>query len=142
MSNLPADATLKMLAAAIKARWICEQAYQQLKEELGLDHFEGRSWTGLHRHALMTMIAYAFLQTRRLKAAGRKKESGDRRHNPACQRSDRPSSTSSHDRQPDDAHTVHCLLQTRSIRMCQSSARRVIVERDFTKRRLFPSCRW
>ena len=75
VSNLPADAALKMLAAAIKARWICEQAHQQLKEELGLDHFEGRSWTGLHRHALMTMIAYAFLQSRRLKAAGRKKKS-------------------------------------------------------------------
>ena len=75
VSNLPADASLKTLAATIKARWICEQAHQQLKEELGLDHFEGRSWTGLHRHALMTMIAYAFLQSRRLKAAGRKKKS-------------------------------------------------------------------
>jgi hypothetical protein len=75
VSNLPADASLKMLAATIKARWVCEQAHQQLKEELGLDHFEGRSWTGLHRHALMTMIAYAFLQSRRLKAAGRKKKS-------------------------------------------------------------------
>jgi len=75
VSNLPADATLKMLAAAIKARWICKQAHQQLKEELGLDHFEGRSWTGLHRHALMSMIAYAFLQSRRLSAAGRKKKS-------------------------------------------------------------------
>jgi SRSO17 transposase len=75
VSNLPADATIRMLAAAIKARWVCEQAHQQLKEELGLDHFEGRSWTGLHRHALMTMIAYAFLQSRRLKAAGRKKKS-------------------------------------------------------------------
>jgi SRSO17 transposase len=75
VSNLPADTTLKMLAATIKARWICEQAHQQLKEELGLDHFEGRSWTGLHRHALMTMIAYAFLQSRRLIAAGRKKKS-------------------------------------------------------------------
>jgi SRSO17 transposase len=74
VSNLPADASLKMLAATIKARWVCEQAHQQLKEELGLDHFEGRSWTGLHRHALMTMIAYAFLQSRRLKAAGRKKK--------------------------------------------------------------------
>lgn len=74
-SNLPADATIDTLAAAIKARWVCEQAHQQLKEELGLDHFEGRSWTGLHRHALMTMIAYAFLQSRRLKAAGRKKKS-------------------------------------------------------------------
>ncbi len=75
VSNLPADTTIRMLAAAIKARWVCEQAHQQLKEELGLDHFEGRSWTGLHRHALMTMIAYAFLQSRRLKAAGRKKKS-------------------------------------------------------------------
>jgi len=75
VSNLPADAAIKTLAATIKARWSCEQAHQQLKEELGLDHFEGRSWTGLHRHALMTMIAYAFLQSRRLKAAGRKKKS-------------------------------------------------------------------
>ncbi len=74
VSNLPANATLKRLATAIKARWVCEQAHQQLKEELGLDHFEGRSWTGLHRHALMTMIAFAFLQSRRLKAAGRKKK--------------------------------------------------------------------
>ena len=73
ISNLPADVSLKTLAAAVKARWICEQAHQQLKEELGLDHFEGRSWAGLHRHALMTMIAYAFLQSRRLTAAGRKK---------------------------------------------------------------------
>jgi SRSO17 transposase len=74
VSNLPPDTSLKALAATIKARWICEQAHQQLKEELGLDHFEGRSWKGLHRHALMTMIAYAFLQSRRLTAAGRKKK--------------------------------------------------------------------
>jgi SRSO17 transposase len=72
LSNLPADADLKALAAAIKARWVCEQAHQQMKEELGLDHFEGRSWTGLHRHALMTMIAYAFLQRRRLSQGGKK----------------------------------------------------------------------
>jgi SRSO17 transposase len=69
LSNLPAKADLRTLAATIKARWICEQAHQQLKEELGLDHFEGRSWQGLHRHVLMTMIAYAFLQYRRLKTA-------------------------------------------------------------------------
>jgi SRSO17 transposase len=69
LSNLPADTPLKQLAGAIKARWVCEQAHQQLKQELGLDHFEGRSWTGLHRHALMTMIAFAFLQSRRLQQA-------------------------------------------------------------------------
>ena len=69
LSNLPPDTTLKQLAGAIKARWVCEQAHQQLKEELGLDHFEGRAWTGLHRHCLMSMIAFAFLQSRRLKQA-------------------------------------------------------------------------
>ena len=74
LANLPAATDLRTLAATIKARWICEQAHQQLKEELGLDHFEGRSWQGLHRHALMTMIAYAFLQYRRLKSAKREKK--------------------------------------------------------------------
>ena len=74
LSNLPADTPLKKLAAAIKARWVCEQGHQQLKEELGLDHFEGRSWAGLHRHALMCMIALTFLQFQRLKEAkGEKK---------------------------------------------------------------------
>ena len=55
----------------IKARWVCEQAHQQLKEELGLDHFEGRSWTGLHRHALLAMIAFCFLQHLRLRERGK-----------------------------------------------------------------------
>jgi SRSO17 transposase len=73
LANLPAKTDLRTLAATIKARWVCEQAHQQLKEELGLDHFEGRSWQGLHRHALMTMVAYAFLQYRRLATARRKK---------------------------------------------------------------------
>ena len=45
---------------------MCEQAHQQLKQELGLGHFEGRSWTGLHRHALMSCIAFAYLQHLRL----------------------------------------------------------------------------
>ena len=69
LANLPAATNLRSLAATIKARWICEQTHQQLKEELGLDHFEGRSWLGLHRHTLMTMLAFAFLQYRRLKKA-------------------------------------------------------------------------
>ena len=74
LANLPAATSLRTLAATIKARWICEQAHQQLKEELGLDHFEGRSWQGLHRHALMTMLAFAFLQHRHLKTARRGKK--------------------------------------------------------------------
>ncbi|WP_244479736.1 IS701 family transposase, partial [Methylobacterium sp. Leaf111] len=66
LSNLPPGTSRRALAGTIKARWVCEQAHQQLKEELGLDHFEGRSWTGLHRHALMTCIACAYLQHLRL----------------------------------------------------------------------------
>lgn len=62
LSNYPADVPLEALVGSLKARWSCEQAHQQMKEELGLDHFEGRSWTGLHHHALLTMIAFAFLQ--------------------------------------------------------------------------------
>jgi SRSO17 transposase len=66
LSNLAATASLKSLAAAIKARWVCEQMHQQMKEELGLDHFEGRAWRGLHHHALMCQLAYGFLQHLRL----------------------------------------------------------------------------
>jgi SRSO17 transposase len=69
LSNLPPRTSLRALASAIKARWVCEQGHQQLKQELGLGHFEGRSWTGLHRHALMTCMAFAYLQHLRL--AGR-----------------------------------------------------------------------
>ena len=79
LSNLPPRTPLRALAAAIKARWVCEQAHQQLKQELGLGHFEGRSWTGLHRHALMTCIAFAYLQHLRLavqRPAGRGKKAG------------------------------------------------------------------
>jgi SRSO17 transposase len=78
LSNLPPDTSLKQLASLIKARWVCEQAHQQLKEELGLDHFEGRSWRGLHRHALLTLIAYLFLQHLRLRTATGGKKKGRR----------------------------------------------------------------
>ena len=94
------------LAATIKARWICEQAHQQLKEKLGLDHFEGRSWQGLHRHALMTMIAYAFLQHRHLTQVGRKKESTDRRLSLACRPYATPSSIAFFDHYLSNAHTA------------------------------------
>lgn len=126
LSNLPADTDLKTLASAIKARWVCEQAHQQMKEELGLDHFEGRSWQGLHRHALMTMIAFAFLQHQRLASAG-KKEPAARRLDPACRPCDRPSSTSSsagiRPRCAARAATAGS-ARRRPNAICQSSARR------------------
>lgn len=67
VTNHGPRASMRTIVAAIKARWSCEQAHQQLKEELGLDHFEGRSWRGLRHHALLTMIAFAFLQHERVR---------------------------------------------------------------------------
>lgn len=70
----------------------------------------------------MTMIAYAFLQSRRLKAAGRKKEARDRHHNQACRPSGKRSSTSSLDLHLDDVLTVTDSLQISRSTKCQSSA--------------------
>jgi SRSO17 transposase len=65
--NLPITASLKALVRLTHQRWAIEQQYQELKTELGLDHFEGRSYHGWHRHVVLTAIAYAFLQQERLR---------------------------------------------------------------------------
>jgi SRSO17 transposase len=65
LSNLPATATLAEAVGLWKTRWHVEQGYQQLKEELGLDHFEGRSWPGFHHHATLCFVAYGFLALER-----------------------------------------------------------------------------
>ena len=67
LSNLPASTPLEHAVQLWKSRWHVEQGYQQLKEELGLDHFEGRSWPGFHHHATMCFLAYGFLQLERLR---------------------------------------------------------------------------
>ena len=60
-SNLPEGTSLKAAVRLWKSRWPVEQGYQQMKEELGLDHFEGRCWRGFHHHACMVILAYGFL---------------------------------------------------------------------------------
>ena len=60
-SNLPEGTGMKEAVRLWKSRWPVEQGYQQMKEELGLDHFEGRSWRGFHHHAALVMLAYGFL---------------------------------------------------------------------------------
>jgi len=60
-SNLPPGTSCKKAVRLWKSRWPVEQGYQQMKEELGLDHFEGRSWRGFHHHACLVMLAYGFL---------------------------------------------------------------------------------
>jgi SRSO17 transposase len=65
--HLPATASLKALVQLTHQRWAIEQQYAELKDELGLDHFEGRSYHGWHRHVVLTAIAYAFLQGERFR---------------------------------------------------------------------------
>jgi SRSO17 transposase len=60
-SNLPEGVSLRRLVRLAKLRWRVEQNYQQLKEELGLDHYEGRGWQGWHHHVTLVCLAYAFL---------------------------------------------------------------------------------
>jgi SRSO17 transposase len=65
--NLPAAAPLTQLVRLAHQRWAIEQQYQELKTELGLDHFEGRSYPGWHHHVVLTAVAYAFLQRERMR---------------------------------------------------------------------------
>jgi len=66
--DLPADYSLRRLVRLAKCRWKIEQDYQQLKEELGLDHYEGRSWQGWHHHVTLVMMAHAFLTLEALRS--------------------------------------------------------------------------
>lgn len=59
---------LRRLVRLAKGRWRIEQDYRELKDELGLDHFEGRSWTGWHHHVTLVSMAYAFLVLERCRA--------------------------------------------------------------------------
>ena len=63
--DLPPTASLRALVRLAHQRWAIEQQYQELKDEIGLDHFEGRSLPGWQRHVVLTAIAYAFLQRER-----------------------------------------------------------------------------
>ena len=67
VSNLPATTSLTALVRAAHQRWAIEQQYQDLKTELGFDHFEGRSYPGWHHHAVISAVAYAFLQKERMR---------------------------------------------------------------------------
>ncbi|GGY10709.1 hypothetical protein GCM10010358_74030 [Streptomyces minutiscleroticus] len=66
LSNLPADTPLAELVRLAKVRWRIEHDYRELKHGLGLDHFEGRSWTGFHHHVTLVTAAHAFLTEQRL----------------------------------------------------------------------------
>ena len=65
ISTLPPNTQLKALVKMAKQRWIIERDYQELKQELGLGHFEGRNWRGFHHHATLCIAAYGFLVAER-----------------------------------------------------------------------------
>lgn len=65
LSNLAAETSLKRLVTLVKLRWRVERDYQELKQEIGLDHFEGRTWRGFHHHAALCAVAHGFLALRR-----------------------------------------------------------------------------
>jgi len=71
--DLPASYTLRRLVRITRCRWKIEQEYHQLREELGLDHYEGRNWNGWHHHVTLVMLAYSFLTLETLRS---KKTSG------------------------------------------------------------------
>ncbi len=70
LSTLPEDIAINDLVAQAHMRWRIERDYQDLKQELGLGHYEGRGWRGFHHHATLCIAAYGFLVAERL-AAGR-----------------------------------------------------------------------
>jgi SRSO17 transposase len=61
LSTLPAETRLTALVKLAKHRWIIERDYEELKQELGLGHYEGRGWRGFHHHATLCIAAYGFL---------------------------------------------------------------------------------
>src|SRR5262249_13642349 len=75
-SNLPPDTSRHQAVRWWKSRWPVEQGHQQMKEELGLDHFESRSWRGFHHHVCLVMLANGFLALEQLRARRDPGESG------------------------------------------------------------------
>jgi SRSO17 transposase len=65
LSNLPKDIAFRQLVDLAKLRWRIERDYQELKQEVGLGHFEGRGWRGFHHHATLCIAAYGFLVSER-----------------------------------------------------------------------------
>lgn len=65
LSTVPEDIELAELVSLAKIRWRIERDYQELKDELGLDHYEGRGWRGFHHHGVLCIAAYCFLAAER-----------------------------------------------------------------------------
>ena len=66
--NHDATAALRELVTLVRSRWPIEQQYRELKDDLGIDHFEGRSYRGWGHHTVLTAVAFTFLQLERMRS--------------------------------------------------------------------------
>ena len=93
LSNLPQDVTFPRLVDLAKLRWRIERDYQELKQEVGLGHYEGRGWRGFHHHATLCIAAYGFLISERETIPPSAPRTAARRKAPVLPSRDQPRGT-------------------------------------------------
>ena len=97
LSTLPEEVSLQRMVFEAKMRWRIERDYQDLKQELGLGHYEGRGWRGFHHHASLSIAAYGFLMAQQLKHPdGVGKKNSARRQEPALPTHYKPRGSPAH----------------------------------------------
>lgn len=97
LSTLPEDVPLQRMVLEAKMRWRIERDYQDLKQELGLGHYEGRGWRGFHHHASLSIAAYGFLMVQQLRhPEGAGKKNAARRKEPALPTHYKPRGSPTH----------------------------------------------
>jgi hypothetical protein len=108
LSTLPEETTFKAFVGTIKGRWRTERNYLELKQELGLGHYEGRNWRGFYHHASLCIAAYGFLTLERLRCS--KKTLLDSKHLPYPKASARVGLGPMQRHQPFSIATLHFRL--------------------------------
>ena len=103
LSTLPERVAFRRLVGLTKLRWRIERDYQELKQEVGLGHFEGRGWRGFHHHASLCIAAYGFLISEREAIPPSRPRSGARFAQPALPGSHQPKGSAAAPRTPHSA---------------------------------------
>ena len=97
LSTLPEHVPLQRMVLEAKMRWRIERDYQDLKQELGLGHYEGRGWRGFHHHASLSIAAYGFLMVQQLRHPdGTSKKNAARRKEPTLPTHYKPRGSPAH----------------------------------------------
>jgi hypothetical protein len=123
-SNLPTRTAWPEMADTVMSRWRIERDYEELKQELGLGHYEGRNWRGFHHHASLCIEAYGFLMLEQL--CGRKKTPLDSRCRPYPKASSRVELVPMQRHEPTSIATCRFRLARaiiRTLRLCPCCGR-------------------